>query len=165
MKKPIVIINGAGGCGKDSFVNMCNEFLEVKNASTVDKVKEAYKLLGWGDEKTEEDRKNLSDIKDLSTRRFDHPYKYISQVINRFNAIDIHEILFIHSREPSEIDRFRNIFDCVTLLIRNPNIQHITSNHADADVEKYEYDYVIDNDGTLDDLRKKAKEFVNSIRA
>lgn len=164
MKKPIIIINGSGGSGKDTFVEMCREFAEVKNISTVDNVKEAYRILGWNGEKTEDDRKNLSDIKDLSTKRFDHPFKYISQVIDRFNTIDMHEILFIHSREPEEIDRFKREFGCVTLLIKNPNIKHIESNHADADVEKYEYDYVIHNDGTLDDLRRLAKEFVNGIR-
>ena len=163
MKKPIVIINGQGGVGKDEFVKKCSKFLEIKNVSTVDKVKEAYRLLGWNDEKTEEDRKNLSDIKDLSTKRFDHPFKYISQIIDKFNTIDAHEILFIHSREPDEINRFKNEFGCITLLIKNQNVEPINSNHADANVEKYEYDYIVNNDGTLLDLENKAFEFLNKI--
>ena len=48
MSKEIVIINGSGGVGKDAFVEFCNEFTCVKNISSVDKVKEAAKILvGW----------------------------------------------------------------------------------------------------------------------
>ena len=45
MKKMIIIINGTGGSGKDSFVSFCGEFVKVLNVSAVDKVKEAAKIL------------------------------------------------------------------------------------------------------------------------
>jgi hypothetical protein len=38
-----------------------------------------------------------------------------------------------------------------------------TSNHADANVLNCEYDYEIDNNGSLDDLSAKADEFLNLI--
>ena len=39
MEKSIIIINGTGGAGKDTFVNFCAEVTGVLNVSTVDKVK------------------------------------------------------------------------------------------------------------------------------
>ena len=58
MDKNIVIINGTGGAGKDTFVSFCSEFVKVLNVSSVDKVKEAAKILvGWNGEKDEVSRK------------------------------------------------------------------------------------------------------------
>ena len=162
--KKIIIINGSGGGGKDSFVFFCQKYTNCKNISTVDKVKEAYELLGWDGEKTEEHRLNLSNMKDMSTKMFDHPYKYISKMINLFIENQYDEILFIHSREPDEITRFVKDFGCITLLVKNPNVKKIESNHADAEVENYDYNYTILNDGTLQDLEITAKNFIEYLR-
>ena len=54
MDKQVIIINGTGGSGKDTFVEYCSEFAKVTNISSVDKVKEAAKILvGWNGEKDE----------------------------------------------------------------------------------------------------------------
>ena len=127
-------------------------------------VKEAYGLLGWDGKKTEVHRKALSDIKDIATKNWDHPYRYIKDTVEQFNK-DKQEksILFIHSREPDEISRFVKSFGCKTLFIKNENIKRVTSNHADSNVENYQYDYMIDNSGSLDNLELLAKQFVNTI--
>ncbi len=39
MKKEIIIINGTGGSGKDTFVELCSKYKKVKNTSSIDKVK------------------------------------------------------------------------------------------------------------------------------
>ena len=89
-------------------------------------------------------------------------YPNLSKKSQLFKS-NYYEIMFIHTREPDEIERFVKEFGCITLLIRNPNINVITSNHADAEVENYNYDYIIDNNGTLDDLDNKAKEFIKEM--
>ena len=67
MSKKIVIINGSGGVGKDAFVEFCGEFTCVKNISSVDKVKEAAKVLvNWDGTKDDKSRKLLVDLKRLS---------------------------------------------------------------------------------------------------
>ena len=48
-------------------------------------------------------------------------------------------------------------------MVRNPNAIKIESNHADRDVENYEYDYIIENDGTLEQLERVAKIFVCDV--
>ena len=41
MEKQVIVINGTGGSGKDTFVEFCSEFIKIINISSVDKVKEA----------------------------------------------------------------------------------------------------------------------------
>jgi len=161
VNKQIVIINGIGGSGKDSFCNFCSEYISTMNISSVDKIKEAAKILGWNGEKDEKSRKFLSDLKLLSTQYNNYPYQYIENNIEYFKRDDTpYNLLFIHVREPEEIDKIKYKYNCKTLLIKNKNILPIKSNMADANVENYTYDYVIDNSGTLKELEQKAYEFV-----
>ena len=67
--KQIVIINGTGGCGKDTFVSFVSKYKRVYNFSSIDKVKEIAKLIGWNGGKTDKDRKFLSDLKKLTTEK------------------------------------------------------------------------------------------------
>lgn len=164
MKKCIIIINGSGGKGKDSFVNYCSEYADVLNISTVDKVKIAAKLLGWdGTSKNEVDRKFLSDLKLLAGAYSDHSFKFVETYIKYFQTSSIYNIMFIHSREPEEIKRFVKTYPCITMLVKNPGVPDILTNMADANVENYNYDFVIDNDGTLDDLKRNACKFIAAI--
>ena len=66
-------------------------------------------------------------------------------------------------RDPKDIARAVEEFGAKTILIRNPNVRKIVSNHADRDVENYEYDYIIENDGTLEQLERVAKLFVCDV--
>ena len=163
MSKQIVVINGSGGAGKDTFVMFCGGFAEVTNVSSVDCVKMAANMLGWCNAKTEKDRKFLSDIKLLATEYCDHPYQYIKDSIKGFLDDDTSNLMFIHIREPEEIERVKEDFGAKTLLITNKNVQDINTNMADANVEKYNYDYIINNDYDLNDLRVKACMFVNEL--
>lgn len=59
---------------KDTFVKMVSRqmdktsnYMAVMNISSVDKVKEAAKIIGWNGGKEEKDRKFLSDLKELSS--------------------------------------------------------------------------------------------------
>lgn len=83
-------------------------------------------------------------------------------------------IIFIHIREPEEIkklvDYYDNEFDKIcdygdfsheimTLLIKR-NHDRIYNNHADLNVNDYLYDYEINNDDTIDELKEKVKNFL-----
>ncbi len=163
MDKNIVIINGTGGAGKDTFVSFCSEVTNVLNVSTVDKVKEAAKILvGWNGEKDEVSRKLLVDLKQLSIAYNDYPTKYILQKAEEFkNSSD--KLMFVHIREAEEIDKAKKLLNAKTLLITNPRVKLITSNDSDGKVNEYQYDYYIKNDGTLDDLKGKAIKFIEEL--
>ncbi len=160
MNKQVIIINGTGGSGKDTFVRFCSEFAKVTNISSVDKVKEAAKILvGWNGEKNEKARKLLVDLKQLSIKYNDYPTKYIQEQYKIFEKSDS-QYLFIHIREIEEIEKIKKLLNAKTLLVLNSRVALITSNSSDANVYKYEYDYKIENSGSLEDLKQKAKEFI-----
>ena len=160
MNKQVIIINGTGGSGKDTFVEFCSEFAKVTNISSVDIVKEAAKVLvGWNGEKDEKSRKLLVDLKRLSIEYNDAPTKYVQEQYEIFMKSES-EFLFVHVREIEEIEKIKKLLNAKTLLLRNPRVALITSNNSDGNVYRYEYDFTIENDGTLEDLKQKAKEFV-----
>ena len=144
MKKQIVIINGTGGSGKDTFVEFCSNYGKVMNFSSVDKVKEIAQAIGWDGKKTEKARKFLSDLKRLTTEFNDMSFNSIKDAVAKFQNSD-YEILFIHIREPEEIERAANTFNAKTLLVKRIGLTNISSNYSDANVEKYEYDFIIEN--------------------
>lgn len=161
MEKRIVIINGSGGVGKDTFVELCGKFVEVKNISSVDKVKEAARILvNWNGEKDDKTRKLLVDLKQLSIDYNDYPMTYIKQEADSFFGNEKQKIMFIHIREISEIEKIKKMLQARTLLITSSRVEKIVTNNSDANVEQYEYDTYISNDGTLDELKEKAKQFV-----
>lgn len=163
MDKHILIINGTGGAGKDTFVNFCSEAEKVLNVSTVDKVKEAAKILvGWNGEKDEVSRKLLVDLKRLSIEYNDAPTKYILEMAKKFSKTE-DKLMFIHIRESEEIEKTKKLLNAKTLLITNPRVKIITSNDSDGKVNEYQYDYYIENDGTLEDLKNKAFEFIKEL--
>jgi hypothetical protein len=110
----------------------------------------------------------LSNLKDLLTQWDDVPFKKVEQAILKYENearmydFDSDDVLcFVHCREPWEIQKFVDRLGAKTLLIRRPEVENENqSNHADAEVFNYQYDYTIDNDGTLWDLEKKAANFV-----
>lgn len=161
MEKKIVIINGSGGVGKDTFVEFCSEFANVKNISSVDKVKEAAKVLvNWNGEKDEKSRKFLSDLKKMSIDYNNYPMVYIKEQADEFKQNDEQQIMFIHIREKSEIQKVKEEVGAKTLLITSNRVEKITTNVSDANVADYDYDSYISNDGTLEELKEKAKKFV-----
>lgn len=161
MNKKIVIINGSGGVGKDTFVEFCSEFTKIKNISSVDKVKEAAKILvGWNGEKDEKSRKLLADLKQMSIEYNNYPITYIKEQADIFTENPEEAIMFIHIRETSEIEKVKKLLNAKTLLITSKRVKKILTNASDANVEQYDYDYHIVNDGTLEELKEMARKFV-----
>lgn len=169
LQKKIFIINGSGGVGKDTFVELVSiemndilkKFHTVWNYSSVDKVKEVAKEIGWDGGKTEKDRKFLSDLKILSTEYCDMPFKSIFNKVYEFRNDNDAVFLFIHIREPEEIKRATKCFNAKTILVVRDNVKQITSNIADKNVFDYDYDLIVVNNGTIEDLQEYVKSFVN----
>lgn len=169
----VVIINGKAGVGKDAFVTMCKDILSagrILNISTVDFVKEVAEFCGWDGTKTPENRKFLSDLKDLLTEWNDIPFKKVCQKVKTWQNIWIASgeydkaVVFIHCREPKEIDKLVKEFeqyDATTLLIRRTAAESVEQiNHADNQVLDYAYGYTIWNDSNLSWLRNEAVVFL-----
>lgn len=173
MNKHIVIINGSAGVGKDTFVEQVRycylskgfpHYPAVANYSSVDWIKEIARTMGWLGDKSEKSRKFLSDLKDVSTEYNDMPFKKMQERVEKFKNDSRLKILFLHIREPEEIKKAVIAFDNVaTLLITNDRVKHVTSNQADAGVYDYDYDCVINNNGTIEELKLLAEAFIEQL--
>lgn len=163
IKKYIFITNGVARSGKDTFAAFLDEFIPTAKYSSIDKVKEIAKQCGWKGGKTEKDRKFLSDLKMLLTAYSDEPFHDIEKKVEEFRKNNKSRVLLIDIREPNEIERAKKKFDAKTILIENNKVDIISSNISDANVFNYKYDYIIQNNGTLEDLRMAAKDFCKNL--
>lgn len=164
MKKQIFVINGVGGTGKDTFVSMVAEASDrtIINYSSIDKVKEIAKAIGWKGGKTEKDRKFLYDLKMLCTNYCNMPFNDVNERVKAFIKSDA-PVMFIHIREPEEIKKAEAAFGAKTILVRRDSVGQISSNAADRDVLNYCYDIVINNNKDIDTLRQKALAFTEDF--
>ena len=138
LDKHIFIINGSGGVGKDTFVELVSSelndrlkrFHTVVNFSSVDRIKEIAREIGWDGKKKEKDRKFLSDLKILCSNYCDMPFQSMRNKVLDFIKDETSKVLFLHIREPVEIARAVKEFGAKTILIVRP-IKQILSNIAD----------------------------------
>lgn len=163
MKKHIFITNGTGGCGKDTFAEFLLDHTYGVKCSSIDKVKQIARECGWIGGKTERDRKFLSDLKLLTTAYSDLAFRDLKRIVEWFHSNEYDEVLIIDIREPEEIERAKVAFGAKTILIKNDRVAPITSNMADANVNNYNYDYVIENNGTLEELKETVKAFAIEV--
>lgn len=168
----LVIINGTGGSGKDSFVEAVSRNIQGKcyNYSTVDFVKYVAICAGWRKDKTPENRKFLSDLKKLLTEWDDVPYKKTAMEIHS-NTMDALEndvlrssVMFIHCREPEEIARLVENWGAHSLLVTRTAADEVEqSNDSDRNVRNYEYDTIVENNGTLAELEDSARTYLHEV--
>jgi len=160
MENFIFIINGSGTSGKDTVVDLVyNNFLKhynVYNVSSIDKVREAAKILGWTGAKNDSDREFLHQLKMLASKHYDHSINYMISQISTFEGPYLG---FFHIREPKEIQLFKDILSqsktkVFTILVERTNVKSF-SNDADRNVKNFKYDFVIENLGTKYDLECK----------
>lgn len=190
MNIKVIIINGYAGVGKSTFVKYCKikgDFgrypykqerpnlynTRVLEFSAIDPIKEIATGIGWDGQKNPKDRKFLSDLKDLLTDYNDFPFKQtigdIRTTIDFFKLFlpeydDCNVIIFIHCREPKEIERFKNELGARSLIIRRHESEVVEQiNHADNGVFDAVYDYTIFNEGSLVELEDAANEFIEQL--
>ncbi len=164
----IIIINGQGGCGKDAFVKLCRKhYAYVFSTSMIDGTKEIAKQIGWEGGKSLKDRKFLSDLKDLFGEYNDFPFTYTKETVEDlkelFGDSDKELIIFIHAREPEDIERWVEEYEAITLLIRREEVEGKYGNHADDMVFDIPYDFVIYNNTTLEALEESAETFIENL--
>ena len=156
----IIVINGAATVGKSTFISLCHEIdPRVIETSTVDFVKEIALKAGWDGIKDQKGRRLLSDIKDALERYDDVPNKKIDEFIQSHSD----NIIFVNAREPHNIQYYKDKYNAITVLVTNLNAKTVHGNHADENIYDYNYDIHIDNSGTLEQLKKVAKVFLDNL--
>lgn len=169
----ILIVNGKGRVGKDLFCEYAqNNCMFIYPISVVDRIKQIALFGGWSGEKSEKGRKLLSDLKDAFEQYNDLPHQFVLSFIeNRVHNLDYldmvasdNAIFLVHSREPEDIKRWVEENGARALLIRRDEADKNWGNHADDEVENYEYDYYLENNGTLEDWEKQTVSFIEKLR-
>ena len=166
--KQVVIINGKANVGKDTFVNLCKKHIGTINYSSVRIIKFiAEAFFDYSEDiKSDKDRKFLADFKELVDTYCDFTTKEIMKKYNDFLNSNM-ELLFIHIREPENIEKIKNLIpNCKTLCVtsnRN-NIREINNSHADKDVMNYNYDYYIRNNQDKGYLEVRAINFIHILK-
>ena len=162
--KIVLIVNGKPRAGKDTFALLLNKCEKVYKYSIIDKVKAVALDCGWKGGKTERDRKFLADLKDLTTKYSDMSYNDVYDKVVDFYCDEIKErILIIDMREPKDIERAVDQFDAISIFIKNDNVPAVISNAADANVENFKYDYIIENNGTIQEFEGNVRAFYYNI--
>ena len=141
------------------------------NWSTIDKVKDVAKNhFGWNGKKTDDARKFLSEMKriwsEYNNGPFNHMVKQISNHYSKLNKKDKQNfIYFIHCREPHEIQKIKDKYGkkCLTILLKRDD-REVPDNDSDKNVNNYNYDKIIQNNGNKSDLESEAIKFVNDIK-
>ena len=166
MKKAVIVINGAGGVGKDTLCDLAAKHFRVYNDSTITPIKEIAKLFGWDGSKDDKSRKFLADLKRVSVEYNDFPTIWAKDRYDEFISSE-NEVMFLHIREPEEIKKFVLATDgaAKTLLIRGGSRMTKTSygNAADDFVEQYEYDYYYVNENALDVAESEFTALIEKI--
>ena len=165
MNKVAIVINGAGGVGKDTLCELAAKHFKVMNISSITPIKEIAALCGWDGRKDDRARKFLSDLKRLTVEYNDFPTAWATARYNEFLSSEC-EILFVHIRESEEIAKFVRATDgkAKTLLVRGGERMKKENygNVSDDEVENYNYDYYFVNNKSLDEAEV---DFVSLLKA
>jgi hypothetical protein len=154
MKKLVIVINGAGGVGKDTLCALAAKHFRVLNISSITPIKELAAAAGWDGKKDDRSRRFLSDLKRLTVEYNDFPTTWATERYHEFLLGD-DEIMFVHIREPEEIAKFVRGTgkSAKTLLVRGGERMSKTvyGNASDDEVENYAYDFYFMNDRTIEE--------------
>ena len=166
MNKITIVINGAGGVGKDTLCELAAKHFKVKNISSITPIKEIASLCGWDGTKDNRARKFLSDLKKLCVEFNDYPTLWAKRQYDEFMLSD-DEVMFVHIREPEEIKKFVQATGgaTATLLVRGGKRMSSEKygNASDDGVENYSYDYYFMNDSTLLDAERNFVDLLSKI--
>ncbi len=166
MDKVAIVINGAGGVGKDTLCELAAKHFKVKNISSITPIKEVAALCGWDGTKDNKARKFLSDLKNLCVEYNNYPTVWAKARYDEFLLSD-EDIMFVHIREPEEIAKFVAATDgkAKTLLVRGGKrmSNEKYGNISDDGVENYPYDYYFLNETSLEEAERDFAALLKTV--
>ena len=173
----IFIISGKARTGKDTLENMMKDIYENKNKSVMC-LQYAYylklyaeRITGWDGSEDTKPRNFLQQLgTEIIRNEIDEDF-FVNRVIEDIKVYSyFYDIIIIEdARFKNEIDNIKTIFkDAIVIRIERPNFKSDLTDYqqkhpTEIDLDGYnKYDYIINNDGTLEDLRKKIEDLVES---
>jgi hypothetical protein len=173
----IILIGGKANSGKDSTAEYIDNYYRDKGLDVVN-IQIAYyikmyakQIAMWDGDNETKPRQLLQDLGTELIRKQIDEYFFIKRILQ---DIDVYSryfdvITISDGRMPEEFEEIKKAYpETISLHIIRPGyVSHLTKNQkahvTEALVDTIEYDYDIVNDGTLDDLQKKAIELIQTI--
>lgn len=161
----IFIINAYPGAGKSLFARYCKEIIQEKypicfihTISVIDPIKEIAAQLGWSGEKDEKGRLFLATLKDMADTNYNFTQNYCKKI---FSLLSARDFIFIDMRSSYDIDWAVKNYKAHSIFIKRDGLENKDyGNHADREVENYNYQYYIENCGSKEELRAAANLFL-----
>lgn len=172
----VILIGGKARSGKDTLADFLTENLE-KQGKKVCKIQVgqyikyyAMKYFSWDGEEETKPRDLLIELGTEIIRKKIDPDFHIDRLIQDIKVLSYFYDTFVVSdiRFPVEIEKPKKEFDNVTTIkmIRNSDElndaqkSHVTETGLD---DFNSFDYVIENEGSLEELKEKAMKIVKEI--
>lgn len=187
-KQIIIALCGKKRCGKDTVANyICDKYPEYKNLKISQQLKDIIKIMfDFNDDQIESDLKDIIDpiwnitprktMQFVGTELMQYEIQKIlpdigrlfwiksfinKNILNNTNKIIITDLRFLHEYE--ELKKYNAI---IVKIEKNEN-QNEDSHSSELEYLKIPADYVINNEGSLDDLKinvnKCLFEMYNSV--
>ena len=176
--KHIIIINGVGGCGKDTLINSLG-LDGIVNFSSIDIIRDIIQCANDNDllnidlnNKTVSLRKLLSALKSDFSEYNDLPFLNTIGNIEEFINSD-NKYMFIHIREPLEITKVKDYIVCnfgdkitvTTLLVKRETVGFNPHYNNLSDMSVYLYDYDIEFiNSDLNESISRFKDIILSLQ-
>ena len=174
----IFIVSGKANAGKDTTCDLINNYVKVKDLKSVNLQFSSYikmyakTISGWDGEESTKPRTLLQELgTDIIRKNIDNMF-FIKRIIGDIKVYSYYcdVITISDARMPEEIENIYNSFDNVIRVnITRPNFEsklnnkekkHITETALDGYTN---YDYVLENDGTIEELNEKVKKLVDEV--
>lgn len=179
MKNPkIFIVSGKARNGKDTTCNMIREYYEDKGLKTINLQYSSYikeyakKISDWDGSEETKPRELLQYLgTEIIREKIDYNF-FVNRIIDDIKVYSFFfDIITISdARAKVEIDKVRDSFSNVKAIkvIRTNFDDGLTceqrKHFTETDLDDYEnYDYILENDSTLDDLNKKVIKLLEEI--
>lgn len=171
----VILINGSGGSGKDTVVELVSSYLKnkysIENISTIDEIKRIARSMGWDNQKDEKGRQFLADLKQAWTKYNNGANEEVLKTLCNYNAYENYSpkeyVIFVHCREPEALAWFKeklknHKISVCTLIVKRENIIEFF-NDADQNVTQFDYDITLINHGDLEDLEVICEDLAEVI--
>ncbi len=173
----IILIGGKANSGKDSTAEYIDNYYRDKGLDVVN-IQIAYyikmyakQIAMWDGDNETKPRQLLQDLGTELIRKQIDEYFFIKRILQ---DIDVYSryfdvITISDGRMPEEFEEIKKAYpETISLHIIRPGyVSHLTKNQkahvTESLVDEIKYDYEIINDGTLEDLDKKAVKFCKEI--
>ena len=172
--KNIYIICGKARSGKDTLVDLLKEYYTSKNKKYLELKYTFYlrkytkNITGWDGS---EDKKPRSFMQEIGTliRDYDNLYFSRRMLEDLYIYKDYYDVIFIDdTRMVNEIKEIKKVYpNSITILIKrdtneltNQEKHHITETSLD---DFHDFDYVIDNNHSLDELKNNILKIVSEV--